>query len=94
MKFIIPQNYNFKNKLFGVIYYSNLVCILMWGILIFSITNIVFQNTDIKVFLFISLVFPVVLINIVGINGESFIDILICIIRYLISPKLYLYKKY
>ena len=94
MKFIIPQNYNFENKLFGIIYYSNLVFILIWSILIFSILNIIFQNINIKIFLFISLFFPVLLINILGINGESFINILAYIIKYIISPKLYLYKKY
>lgn len=94
MKFIIPQNYNFENKLFGIIYYSNLVFILIWSILIFSILNIIFHNINIKIFLFISLFFPVLLINILGINGESFINILAYIIKYIISPKLYLYKKY
>lgn len=94
MKFVIPQNYNFKNKLFGIIYYSNLIFILIWSILIFSIINLIFQNLDIKIFLFISFVFPIALINIVGINGESFIDILIYIVRYIFSTKLYLYKKY
>ena len=94
MKFVVPQNYNFENKLFGIIYYSNLIFILIWGILIFSIINILFQDINIKVFLFISLFFPIALINIFGINGESFINILLCIITYMISPKLYLYKKY
>ena len=94
MKFIVPQNYDFKNKLFGIIHYSNLVFVLIWSILIFSIINIIFQNIDIKIFLFISLFFPIFLINIIGINGESFINIFICIIKYIISPKLYLYKKY
>lgn len=94
MKFVVPQNYNFENKLFGIIYYSNLIFILIWGILIFSIINILFQDINIKVFLFISLFFPIALINIFGINGESFINILLCIIKYMISPKLYLYKKY
>lgn len=94
MKFVIPQNYDFENKLFGIIHYSNLIFIFIWGILIFSIINVLFQNIDIKIFLFISLVFPVALISIVGINGESFINVLICIIKYILSPKLYLYKKY
>ena len=59
MKFIIPQNFNFNNKLFGIIYYSNLVFIFIWGILIFSIVNFFFKNIDIKIFLWISFVFPI-----------------------------------
>lgn len=94
MKFIIPQNYHFENKLFGIIHYSNLIFTVIWGFFIFFLINLLFHNIDIKVFLFISLVLPIVLINIIGINGESFINILICIVRYLISQKIYLYKKY
>ena len=94
MKFIIPQNYHFENKLFGIIHYSNLIFTVIWGFFIFFLINLLFHNIDIKVFLFISLVLPIALINIIGINGESFINILICIVRYLISQKIYLYKKY
>ena len=94
MKFIIPQNFDFKNKLFGIIHYSNLAFTLIWGILIFFIVNIIFKSIDMKIFLCVSFVFPVALINIFGINGESFINILICILKFFISSKLYLYKKY
>lgn len=32
MKFIFPQNYNFKNKLFGIIDYSSLIFNIIWMI--------------------------------------------------------------
>lgn len=94
MKFIIPQNYDFKNKLFGIINYSTLVFNIIWFILIFSILELFFQSWNIKVFLLISLTFPIILISIIGLNGESFVNMILYVIRYLIFPKLYLFKKY
>ncbi len=38
MKFIFPQNYNFKkNKLFGIIDYSSLIFNIIWDLIIFFI---------------------------------------------------------
>lgn len=94
MKFIIPQNYDFKNKLFGIIHYSTLIFDTIWFLIIFSILQLLFTSWNIKIFLLISLTFPIFLISIIGLNGESFVNIILYIIRYLIFPKLYLYKKY
>lgn len=94
MKFIIPQNYNFKNKLFGFINYSTLVFDSLWCILIFSFLHILIHDLNLKIFLFISLSFPIILLSIIGFYGDSFVDIILCIIKYILFPKLYLYKKY
>jgi hypothetical protein len=94
MKFIIPQNYNFKNKLFGVIDYSNLIFDAIWFGIVLSIVQILFESWNIKIFLLVSLTFPVLLISIIGFNGESFINVIIYLIKYIISPKLYLFKKF
>ena len=37
MKFIFPQNYNFKNKLFGIIDYTNLFLNIIWNFFIYFI---------------------------------------------------------
>lgn len=94
MKFIIPQNYNFKSKIFGIIDYSTAFFNIIWYIIIFLIVNFIFKNWNIKIFLLISLCFPITLFSIVGFNGESIIYVFTYIIKYLIRPKLYLYKKY
>ena len=94
MKFIIPQNYNFKSKIFGFIDYSTAFFNIIWYIIIFLIVNFIFKNWNIKIFLLISLCFPITLFSIVGFNGESIIYVFTYIIKYLIRPKLYLYKKY
>lgn len=94
MKFIIPQNYNFKNKIFGIIDYPTALFNLFWYIFIFLIINLVFKNWNIKIFLLISLCFPITLFSLVGFNGESIIYVFMYVFKYLFNTKLYLYKKY
>ena len=55
MKFIIPQNYNFRNKLFGILDYSTVIFITIWCSNIFGILHFFIKNWNIKIFLFISL---------------------------------------
>lgn len=94
MNFIIPQNYNFKNKLFGIIDYSTAFFNIIWYASILIILNLLFKNWNIKIFLLISLCFPITLFSIVGFSGEPVFYVFKYIIKYLLRPKLYLYKKY
>ena len=52
MKFIFPKNYNFKNKLFGIIDYSSLFVNLLWEVFVFCFINLIFINITIKIFIF------------------------------------------
>lgn len=94
MKFIFPQNYDFKNKLFGFIPYSTLIFNVIWYIIVFYILNLIFKNWNIKIFLLISFSFPITLFSIVGINGDSLIYVIYYFTKYLLKPKLYLFKKF
>ena len=71
MKFIFPQNYNFKNKLFGVLDYNTVIANIIWALIILIFINIFFQNLNIKIFLFIIFCFPFLLLSIFGFNGEN-----------------------
>ena len=93
MKFIIPQNYSFKNKIFGFIPYSTLIFNIVWYFVIFSILNLFLDNWNIKIFILISLAFPITLLSILGLNGEPFIDVLKYVLKYIFSTKIYLFKK-
>ena len=93
MKFIIPQNYNFKSKIFGIIDYSTAIINIIWYVIVLFLLNLIFKNLEIKIILFISLCFPLLLFSIVGFNGENIFYIITYIIKYLIRPKLYLYRK-
>ena len=94
MKFIIPQNYCFKNKILGIIDYSTAFFNIFWYAFIFIILNLFFNNWNIKLFLLISFGFPITLFSIFGFNGESVVYFFKYVIKYLFRPKLYLFKKY
>lgn len=94
MKFIIPHNYNFKNKIFGIIDYSTAFFNAIWYIIVFALLNLFFNNWNIKIFLLISLCLPITLFSIVGFNGEPIVYVFKYVLKYLFRPKLYLYKKY
>ncbi len=93
MKFIFPQNYNFKNKLFGFIDYSTAILNVVWFSFIFCLVNIFFQDINIKIFLFIILCFPVLIFSIIGFNHENILYVFLYISKYIKNPKIYLYKK-
>lgn len=92
MKFIIPQNYNFSSKLFGVIDYSTAFVNAVWYIFIFCIINLFEFTLFFKIFLFLVLCFPVFLFSVIGFNHENILYVLIYIIKYIFSQKIYLYK--
>ena len=73
MKFIFPQNYNLKNKILGFIDYSTAIFNVCWYIIVFIIINLLFDDLNIKIFLFIFLCFPILLFSLYGFNGENFI---------------------
>ena len=93
MKFIFPQNYKFNTKILGLIDYQTAILNLVWGGLIFLIVNFIFNSLNIKIFLFIVLVFPVLIFSVVGINGENVISVIIYMSKFIIKPKLLLYNK-
>ena len=63
MKFIFPQNYNFKSKLFGFIDYSTLILNLVWGLFVFSIVYFFIPNITMKIGVFIILFLPFALLH-------------------------------
>lgn len=93
MKFIFPQNYSFKNKLFGVIDYTTLILNIIWNLFVFCSMNLLISNITIKIFIFVILCLPILLFSIIGFQHENIIQILIYLAKYINSNKLYLYHK-
>lgn len=93
MHFIFPKNYNFKPKLLGFIDYSTAILDTVFGVIIYFLVNLFFNNINIKIYVFISLFFPVLLISILGINKESFISVFRYVFKFFKNQKIYLYKK-
>ena len=93
MKFIFPKNYDFNPKLFGVFDYSTIIINIIFDLFIFSVSNLLFSDLYIKIFIIISLCFPILILSIVGLNNENVFSVLLYIFKYFIRPKLYLYNK-
>ncbi len=66
MNFIIPQNYNFKNKFLGILDYSTIFFNIIWYLFIFFILKLFFRNWNIRIFLLISFCFPITIFSFIG----------------------------
>lgn len=93
MKFIFPQNYHFKNKIFGIIDYTTAFVNLVWYIIILIIVNLIFDSIDIKVFVFITFCFPLLLLSFSGFHGENIVTVLSYLFKFIFRQKLYFYSK-
>ena len=93
MHFVFPKNYNFKPKLFGFIEYTTAILDAIIGFLIYTFVNFVFTNVNIKIYVFISLFLPILLISILGINKESFLTVFRYIFKFIKNQNIYLYTK-
>ena len=92
MKFIFPQNYNFKNKIFGFIDYPTAILNVLWDVFVFCVLDLIFVNLTLKICLFIILCFPLLLFSIFGFNNENIISVIVYIFKYIKNKKLYLYR--
>ena len=93
MKFIFPQNYTFKNKIFGFIDYSVAIINIIWALLIGGLLHICIQDINVKVIVFILFCFPVFLLSISGIHGENIIYVFIYMFKFFVRQKLFFYAK-
>lgn len=93
IKFIFPQNYNFKPKLFGIIDYSSAIFCVIWCILILFIFNLIFDNLQLIVSFSIIAILPVLIFCFVGFNGENIGNVIKYIFFYLTRPKIYVFNK-
>lgn len=93
MKFIIPQNYNFKTKLFGFIDYSTAIFNVIWALLVFIILYVLPFYINIKITLFISLYFPLLLFSFFGFHNENILYVLKYLFKFIKNSKVYFYGK-
>ena len=93
MKFIFPQNYHFKNKILGIIDYTTAFVNLVWYVFVLILVNLIFDSINVKVFVFISLCFPLFLFCFSGFHGENIITVLSYLFKFIFRQKLYFYGK-
>lgn len=90
--FIFPKNYNFKNKIGGVIDYPTAIFNLLFIFLLYKFISI-FKLTLTSKLIFISIFYtPIFLVSIFNHNDDNIICIAYYVIKFLVRPKLYLYK--
>ena len=92
MKFIFPKNYRYKNKIFGIIDYSTAIINLIFYVIVYFITNFIFKQISMKIFVFVLVCFPCFLLSIVGRERENVFFVIKYVLKYIKSKKLYLYK--
>ena len=63
MNFIIPQNFNFKNKFLGLIDYPTLILDFIYLIFLNSLLNIFIHDLLVKLIFIIILFFPIFLLS-------------------------------
>lgn len=93
IKFIFPKNYKFSFKLLGFIDYKTAIFDILYGIILFFIINLIIKNINLKIYIFISLYFPIVLFSFLGVNDENIIDVIRYLVKYFISQKVILYNR-
>ena len=93
MHFIFPKNYNFKPKLLGFIDYSTAIIDTVIGVIIYFLVNSIFNNINTKIYVFIALFLPALLISILGINKESFISVFTYMFKFIKNQNVYLYNR-
>ena len=93
MKFIFPQNYNFKNKIFGVIDYTTAFVNVLWIAVVFLISNFIFDSLSNKIFTVIVFCLPLFLFSFAGFHGENILYVFSYFFRFIFKQKLYFYGK-
>ena len=93
MHFIFPENYNFKNKLFGIFDYTTVIINLVWGFLLFKFSKALPFNINIKISIFITFYFPLLLFSLFGFNHENIFYFISYMWKFIKNRKVYFFSK-
>lgn len=93
VRYIIPRNYDFKPKLFGLIEYR--LGVFVTGLILVLI--LIFHNINIPAILKIQIIIvinmPILMLGTIGVRGESLFDIIKLLLSYYFKQKIYFYEK-
>ena len=93
MNFMIPKNYKFKPKLFGLIDYQTAILNGIWAVILYSLINALIHTLSTKIYVFIGGYLPFLLFSIIGIGHENIVSVVTYIFKFYTKQNLYLYKK-
>ena len=92
MIYIFPKNYEYKEKLFGIINYSTIIIHAIWIFLIYIVLRNVNIELIYKINILTLLEFPLILYSFLK-KDEELIYKIIYLLNFIIKRKLYLYLK-
>ena len=92
MKFIFPQNYNFKSKLFGFIDYSTAILNIIWNVFMYCLVNLLFNTIYLKIAIYIICCLPLLIISIIGFSRENIIYVICYIFKFIKNRKIYFFN--
>lgn len=93
MHFIIPKNYTTKPKLLGTFEYSSVILSIIFIIITFSLLSLFPISITNKISIIIIINLPIFLLLNFGLGNENIIYILYYLLKYLFTPKIYIYYK-
>lgn len=93
MKFIIPQNYAFKNKLFGFMDYSTAIVNVLWAFVIFIFLYLMPFSINSKISIFIILYFPLLLFSVLGFHNENILYVFSYLFKFIVNNRVYFFSK-
>ena len=94
LKYIIHQNYDTSPRLFGIFSYTSIIISLCIAIPIIYLTYISSFEINIKIYIVVSITLPLIIINYIFSTSNNIYILLLFILKYLFSTKVYVYAKY
>lgn len=92
MIYIFPKNYEYKEKLFGILSYSSVIINIIWIIFIYNMLKNVKIEIIYKINILTILEFPLIIYTYLK-REEELMYRLWYIIRFIFKRKLYIFKK-
>ena len=88
----VYKNLNRQNKFLGIIDYKTLLLLLgyMWGV--WQISELLFENLMYRAYMLITLSIPILGLVYANKAEDNISYVIYCILKYLVSPKHYVYK--
>ena len=93
MKYIIPKNYDFKPKLFGIIEYRFGIFVLSLSFILIFVLNNINILAIIKIQILLLIIIPILMIGTIGVRGEKLFDILKILLLYALKQKVFFFSK-
>ncbi len=85
----IYMNYKRNNKWLGIIDYKSLTFLVIYIVITWNILSWINIRLEYKVYIFVCLSIPIIVLLFVNIDSESAIDVVLTMIKYKFKNKIY-----